>query len=207
MSWITVDLNELDKATESFGKSDGLPEPGVYLARIDELYLDKTQSGAVFFSLVATAGESPNDTEIRIQGWDVVRMVKNKDGNTKNSNGGYFTGVILLNKMAKCIGKDVASLVPTKKLVEIFGQQKEVYSLNDLVGKKVILGIRHKKYEKQDGSEGVKLDLVDVCCENDSECQEKLKKRIEKRQVIEDKGNKQQSNNNQTTQHSEIPDI
>jgi len=204
MAWLEIDINELNQETESFGKGQGLPEAGVYEAVIQECYLDKTQSGAVYFSLELSAGEFPNDTEISIIGWDVGRMVKNKDGQTKSSSGRYFTGLILLNKMAKCIGKDVSQLTPTKKLVKVFDKDKEVYSLNDLVGKKMAFGIRHKKYWNQDGDEKIKLDLVDICCADDKECTEKLKARIEKRPVVEDKGNKPSSGSNNEKKELEI---
>ena len=198
MAWLEVNIEELNKETESFGKGNGLPEPGVYEVVINECYLDKTQSGAVYFNIEATSGEFPNDQEIRLVGWAIERMIKNKDGQVKNSKGGYFSGVILLNKLAKCIGKDVASLTPTKKLVEVWGQPKEVYSLNDLINKKFALGVRHRKYQKQDGSEGTRLELVDVCCIDDKECKEKLAKRIEKKPVVEEKSSSskpQQENN------------
>ena len=187
MSWLEVNMEELNKETENFGKGRELPEPGVYEVVINECYLDKTQGGAVYFNIEATAGEFPNDTEINLTGWAVERMLKNKDGQAKNSRGGYFSGVILLNKLAKCIGKDASSLTPTKKLVKVWGQSKEVYSLNDLINKKVVLGIRHRKYEKQDGSQGTRLELVDVCCVDDNECKEKLKLKIERKPIFEEK--------------------
>ena len=194
MSWLNVNMEELNGATDSFGKGQGLPEPGIYEGIVVECYIDSTKTGTKFFALEFVTGSFPNDQEIKVIGWDVNRMVTNKNGASKNSKGNFFTGVILLNKMAKCIGKTVNDLIPTKKLVEQFGQQKEVGSFNELVGKTMIFGIRHKKYYKQDSSEGTKLDLVDVCCKDDKECADKLKARIEKKPIIEDNSNKPLNN-------------
>ena len=200
MSWLdqvnVTELEEQEKEQENFGEFK-LPEPGIYEIVIDEIFVDKTQGGTTFFGLVGSAGKFPEDTEINLTGWDVQRMIKNKDGQTKNSKGGYYTGLMLLDKIAKCAGKRVTELIPQKGYVEIFGQKKEVGIFKDLIGKKVAIGIRHRKYEKQDGSEGTVLQLVDVCCVENQECKEKLAKRIEKRPIVEEKSNNQ-SNNSQT---------
>ena len=204
MAWLEVDMNELNQETEKFGKGQGLPEPNVYEVVINECYLDKTQGGTVYFNIEATSGEFPNDQEIRLTGWAVERMIKNKDGQVKNSKGGYFTGVILLNKLAKCIGKDASSLTPTKKFVQVWNENKEVYSLNDLINKKVVLGIRHRKYEKQDGSIGTRLELVDVCCVDDNECKEKLKARIERKPIFEEKSSQPKPQENTSLDNLDI---
>jgi len=200
MSWLdqinVTELEEQEKEQESFTGFQ-LPEPGVYEITIEQIFVDKTQGGTTFFGLVGSHGEFPNDIEINLTGWDVQRMIKNKDGQTKNSKGGYYTGLMLLDKIAKCIGKRVTELIPQKGYVEIFGQQREVGIFKDLLGKKVVIGIRHRKYEKQDGSEGLALQLVDVCCVENQECKEKLAKRIEKRPIIEERSSNQ-SNNSQT---------
>jgi len=204
MSWLNdVNATELEKQEQEMEQRGefSLPEPGVYDITIEQLFLDKTQGGTMFFGLVGSSGTFPNDTEINLSGWDVQRMVKNKDGQTKNSKGGYYTGLILLDKIAKCTGKRIMDLIPQNQYVEIFGQQKEVGVFKDLLGKKVSIGIRHRKYEKQDGSEGIALQLVDVCCVDNQECKEKLAKRIEKRPVVEEKSN----NSNQNQQTTDTP--
>jgi len=204
MGWLEIDINELNQETENFGKGQGLPDAGVYEATIQECYLDKTQNGAVYFNLELSTGQFPNDNDIRLTGWDVGRMVKNIEGQTKSSSGRYYTGTILLNKMAKCIGKDISQLTPSKKLVQVFNEQKEVYSLNDLVGKKMAFGIRHKKYWNQDGDEKIKLDLVDICCLNDGECGNRLSARIERKPLVEDKGNKPTGSKSKTDKDIDI---
>ncbi len=202
MGWLEqvniTELEEQEKEQSNFGESQ-LPEPGVYDITIEQIFVDKTQGGTTFFGLVGSSGTFPNDVEINLVGWDVQRMIKNKDGQTKNSKGGYYTGLILLDKIAKCIGKRVTDLIPQKGYVEIFGQQKEVGIFKELIGKKVTIGIRHRKYKKQDGSNGVALQLVDVCCINNKECREKLAKRIEKKPIVEEKTNNQSSNSHTNT--------
>ena len=204
MSWLNdVNINELEKQEQEIEQKGefSLPEPGVYDITIEQLFLDKTQGGTTFFGIVGSYGEFPNDIEINLSGWDVQRMVKNKDGQTKNSKGGYYTGLILLDKIAKCSGKRIMDLIPQNQYVEIFGKQKEVGVFKDLLDKKVSIGIRHRKYEKQDGSEGIALQLIDVCCIDNQECKEKLAKRIDKRPVIEEKSN----NSNQNKQPTDTP--
>jgi len=197
MSWLNdvniIELEQQEKKNEQRSEFT-LLEPGVYDIVIDKLFLDKTQGGTIFFGLVGSYGDFPNDIEVNLLGWDVQKMVKNKDGKTKSENGSYYTGLILLDKIAKCAGKRIIDLIPQNQYIEIFGQQKEVGVFKDLIGKKVSIGIRHRKYQKQDGSEGITLQLVDVCCVEDSECKEKLAKRIEKRPVIEEKLNNQINN-------------
>jgi len=189
MSWIDVDINELNVETEKADKG-GMPEPGVYECTIKECFLDKTTNGTAFVNFELVSGTVPDVEEFKIVGWDVNRMIKKSTGETKNNKGRYFSGLIILNKMAKCIGKDVSQLTPTKKIVNVFGKDKEVFSLNDLVGKKMTFGIRHKKYWNQDGDEKLKLDIAGVCCIEDKECGVKLVSRIEKNPVVKDKSNK-----------------
>ncbi len=202
MSWLdqvnVTELEEQEKEQENF-RGFELPESGVYEITIEQIFVDKTQGGTTFFSVIGSQGKFPNNVEINLTGWDVQRMVKNKDGQTKNSKGGYYTGLMLLDKIAKCAGKRVTELIPQKGYVEIFGQQREVGIFKDLLGKKVVIGIRHRKYEKQDSSEGTALQLVDVCCTGNEECKEKLIKRIEKRPIVEERSNNQPSNSQTST--------
>jgi len=202
MSWIELDINELNVETEKSGKG-GMLEPGVYECTIGECYLDKTKNGTSFVNFEFITGTFPNDKEIKITGWDVNRMIKKSTGEAKNSKGRYFTGIILLNKIAKCIGKDIGQLTPVTKLVEIWNERKEVFSFNELIGKKIVVGIRHKKYWNQNNEEKVKLDIADICCEKDDKYIEKLKIRIEKKPIVEDTSNK--PSNNTPTDTGSIP--
>jgi len=126
-------------------------------------------------------------------------MIKNSTGETKNSKGRYFTGLILLNKVAKCVGKDIGQLTPVTKLVEIWNERKEVFSFNELIGKKIVVGIRHKKYWNQDGDEKVKLDIANICCLNDEKCYGRVKERILRKPIVEDTQNKPTENQVQDT--------
>jgi len=191
MSWLNVDLQELEKEQELKPRL----EPGVYTVTIESLYVDKTQSGATYFGLNGFDGE----IDIRLNGFSVERMIKNKDGNTKSSNGRYFTGLIFLDKIAKCFNKRVTDLIPTKGLVQVFGEQKEVGLFKEFEGKQIVVGLRKVEYE-YNGQEKFKFEIVDICCKDDKECIEKLRKRIEKNPVKKEKPREE-------TKKEEISDI
>jgi len=178
MSWLNVDLQELEKEQELKPRL----EPGVYTVTIENLYVDKTQSGATYFGLNGFDGE----IDIKLNGFSVERMVKNKDGNTKSSNGRYFTGLIFLDKIAKCFNKRVTDLIPQKGLIQIFGEQKEVGLFKEFEGKQIVVGLRKVEYE-YNGQEKFKFEIVDICCVNDKECIERLRKRIEKNPIKKEK--------------------
>ena len=199
MSWLNVNIEEVENEIEQINNNKFGVEPGAYEGQIAEIFVDETKTGAKFLNVVFVTGSFPNDKEISFIGWDVNRMLVNKEGNPKNSKGRYFTGVILLTKIAKCFNKNINELKPVEKLVEVFGQSKKVKSFNELIGKTLVFGVRDKKYWNQDGDEKTKFDLVDICCRDDKECVDKLTKRIEKKPLVEDDSNKPSSNNQEQT--------
>jgi len=178
MSWIDVNINELEKEQEI---KKGL-KPGVYIVTLENLYVDKTNGGTVFFGLNGFDGE----IDIKLNGFNIERMVKNKDGNTKSSNGRYFTGLIFLDKIAKCFNKRITDLIPTKGFVQIFGEQKEVGLFKEFEGKQIAIGLRKVEYE-YNGQEKHKFEIIDICCKDDDECIERLRKRIEKNPIKKEK--------------------
>jgi len=178
MSWLNVDLNELEQAQEI---KQGL-EPGVYLMTIENLYINKTQSGTVFFGLNGFDGE----TDIKLNGFSVERMIKNKNGDTKSSNGRYFTGLIFLDKIAKCFNKRVTDLIPQQGIIQIFGEAKEVGLFKEFEGKQIVIGLRKVEYI-YNNEEKYRFEVVDICCKDDEDCIEKLRKRIEKNPVKKEK--------------------
>jgi hypothetical protein len=202
MSWLEINLNELEQEKQQQqGRSKFDIEPGVYEVTLRDVYIAQTQSGATYFGLRGVTGESPNDQEINLDGFSVERMVKNKDGQAKMSNGRHFTGVLLLDDLAKCIGKNVNQLMPVQGVIEMFGRQEQVGLLKDFYDKQVLVGIRDRIYE-YNGEKRTKKELVGICCTNDGDCLNKLKKRIEKKPVIEEKPREKQK---QEATSSEIP--
>jgi len=191
MDWLKqVNLQELDEQEEKQGSYEKLT-PGVYLGVVRNAFLDKTQNGTAYVNFIIDIGEIPNDIELRLVGWAVERMVKKSDGSVKNSNGGYFSGLVILDKMAKCLGKRVNQLTFEEKAVEVWGEVKKLPSVKDVINKKFAFGIRDRIYYNQNGEEKTRYELVDVCCAEDTECIEKLKNRIEKKPVFKEE-NKQQ---------------
>ena len=178
MSWINIDLNEIEKEER---KTSGIVQPGTYKGTIKNIYVSDTQGGTQYFGLELDT----SDREIKLNGFSVERMIKNRDGNTKTSNGRYFTGIILLNKIAKCFNLTINDLTPTQKIVEIFGRNETVGVFNQLLNKQITIGVRHKIREYE-GEKKTNIELVDICCVDDNECVEKLKKRIEKKPIIDE---------------------
>ena len=184
MSWLDIDTKELDVELEDMDKSYSL-EPGVYNVTLNNVYVDTTsKSGAVYFSL---EGVTDNNFVISLNGFSVERMIKNGNGSTKTSNGRFYTGVLLLDKIAKCANTDVNKLKPTKKLIQVFGEQKEVGVFESLINTKIALGIRTNKSEYE-GKIYEKFEIVNICKPSDEECIKKLKKRIEKKPVNDQTG-------------------
>jgi len=189
MSWLQLDTTKLDEEVEK-SKNAGefsLLEAGVYELVLSSAFIDKTQSGTEFINFEF----KNNDNDVYVTGWDVRRMIRNKEGSTTNKNGGLFGGIILLDLFAQQNGKRVTDLKPTQIVKEIRNEQKNVTSFNELLNKKYTVGIRHRKsfYVNSDyePKESVKLEIVDVVKQDDKEAIEKLKAKIAKRPVLEDK--------------------
>jgi len=191
MSWLNqINLEELDKA-EEVKEFKGF-EPGVYEVVVNNVWIEYTMSGTAYFNIRAFVGSFEDERELNLVGWAVERMVKNKEGSVKNSKGGYFSGVLMLDKMAKCVGKRINDLNFEERIIEVFGEKRKVKVVTDLINKKILVGIRDRIYCNQDGEEKKRYELVDACCINDKECGEKLAKRIENKPVFKEKCNNQE---------------
>ena len=190
MSWLEVDLNELEtEKQEQKGRSKFDIEPGAYELTLGAVYISQTKNGATYFGLQGAGGTFPDDYEINLDGFSVERMVKNKDGSAKMSNGRYFTGVLFLDEMMKCFNKNVNAIKLTEDVVTIFGKQEKVGIIKELFGKKIVIGIRDREHE-YNGEIKTKKELLGVCCVTNKECIDKLKKRIAKTPVYKEKNKK-----------------
>jgi hypothetical protein len=202
MSWLEqINLEELDKV-EEVKEFKGF-EPGVYEVVVNNVWIEYTMGGTAYFNIKGFVGSFEDEREFNLVGWAVERMVKNKEGSVKNSKGGYFSGVLFLDKMAKCIGKRINDLKVEERIVEVFGEKRKVPVFVEFINKKFVIGIRDRIYCNQDGEEKKRYELVDVCCVDNKDCIERLKKRIEKKPVFKEKCNKQEPKEEINT--SDIP--
>jgi len=199
MSWLTVNEEELN---EELNKVYEPIEPGVYNVVLSDVYIDETSGGTQYINI---DGLTKDDRKIILSGWDVNRMIKSKTGEVKSSKGNFYNGIIILGKMVKCIGKEISDLKPTDEPREIWNESKNVKVLSEFIGKEIEIGVRKKKYWNQSGEEKSKLDLVDVVCSKDTEAIEKLKKRIEKKPLVEDTSNKPSVGSSVDTNDTDVP--
>lgn len=183
MAWLDINLNELATEETKFDSAGSSIEPGVYNIVLENIYVDKTNSGTVFFALNGNIENS--NKKLSLTTFSVERMLKNSVGNTKMSNGRYYTGIILLDKISKVIGKNINQLTPSKAFVEVFGTTKEVGMFRELTGVSFAIGIRKRITENND-KKYTNFEIINICNKNDNECIEKLKERIEKNPIIDE---------------------
>jgi len=198
MALFNLNIEEVEKEVESFGKGVEL-EPGVYNVVVDRIYIDKTQSGSKFFAIEAG--------NIKLTKFSVERMVENKEGNNRMSNGRLFTGIILLQKIAKIKGLTLNDLKPEKGFVQRWDESiEEVQDIPSLKGTKIIIGLR-KIIDEYDGKETTKFEIVDIINPSDEEAINKLKAKIEKKPEIDRRNKKTitQSNNSNSNSVDGIP--
>ena len=175
-----VNLDELSNETEKVDSGFGELEPGVYDMVINNIYLDETNSGAVFIALYLT--DTKSNKKLNLNRFSVERMIKNKEGSTKMKNGRYFTGVIFLNKIAQMANKNINQLKPVELNVEIFGENKQVKVFKELVNTKITIGIRDIVSEWND-KVFVNKEIVNILNPSEKDKIEKLAKRIAKSPV------------------------
>ena len=125
-----VNLDELSNETEKVDSGFGELEPGVYDMVINNIYLDETNSGAVFTAIYLT--DTKSNKKLNLNRFSVERMIKNKEGSTKMKNGRYFTGVIFLNKIAQMVNKNINQLKPVELNVEYLEKIKKLKYLKNL---------------------------------------------------------------------------
>ena len=175
-----VNLDELSNETEKVDSGFGELEPGVYDMVINNIYLDETNSGAVFVAMYLT--DTKSNKKLNLNRFSVERMIKNKEGSTKMKNGRYFTGVIFLNKIAQMANKNINQLKPVELNVEIFGENKKVKVFKELVNTKITIGIRDIVSEWND-KVFVNKEIVNILNPSEKDKIEKLAKRIAKSPV------------------------
>jgi len=197
MALFNLNMEEVEKEVSNFGKDVEL-EPGVFEVKVDRIYIDKTQNGAKFFTIKAG--------NIKLTKFSVERMVENKEGNNKMSNGRLFTGIILLQKIAKTKGLTLNDLKPEKGLVQRWDESvEEVQDIPALKAAEIVIGLR-RVIDEYDGKETTKFEIVDIINPSDEEAVNKLKTKIEKRPEIDKRSKKTTTqNNNNNESNSEIP--
>ena len=198
MALFNLNMEEVEKEVERFGKGAEL-EPGVFKVKVDRIYIDKTQSGAKFFAIEAG--------NIKLTKFSVERMVENKEGNNRMSNGRLFTGIILLQKIAKIKGLTLNDLKPEKGFVQRWDESiEEVQDIPALKAVEIVIGLR-KIIDEYDGKETTKFEIVDIINPSDEEAINKLKAKIEKKPEIDRRNKKTitQSNNSNSNSVDGIP--
>ena len=209
MSWLNVNIDEVKKEQEKAvnGGDYELLEAGVYNLALQSCYIDMTSGGTEYINFEF---KTEDGKDVFVTGWAVQRMVRKSTGEAQNSNGAYFNGIILLNMFAEQIGKDVTKLQPQQITKEIWGNATQVTSFNELLNKKYTVGIRHRKsfYEKDgEEKESIKLEIVGVLNQKDEEAINKMKERIVKKPLLEDKkkSNSSSKSTETTASDKDIP--
>jgi len=184
----TDELLEEEKQFDSTGELDS----GVYEMVINNIYLDKSSGGTEYFAVDLT--NTKDNRKLSLSNFSVERMVKNKEGSTKMSNGRYFTGVIFLNKTAQIAGKNINQLSPVELNVEVFGEAKKVKVFKELINTKIVIGIRDVISEWNDKTY-VNKEIVNILKPSDKGNINKLTKKIEKNPVKDTTKQKKKSKN------------
>jgi len=191
MGFFDISTDELLEEAKQFD-SAGKLDPGVYEMVINNIYLDKSSGGTEYFAVDLT--NTKDNRKLSLSNFSVERMVKNKEGSTKMSNGRYFTGVILLDKTAQIAGKNINQLSPVELNVEVFGEAKKVKVFKELINTKIVIGIRDVISEWNDKTYANK-EIVNILKPSDKENINKLTKKIEKNPVKDTTKQKKKSKN------------
>ena len=189
MGWLDIDLNEIEKEQTKMENTYTPLESGVYEAVINNIYVDKLSTGTTYFSMNITIN---GNRKLNLDRFSVERMIKSKEGKVKMSNGRYFTGIILLDKIAKIKGKNINQLTPTKGVIELFGEKRTVGIFKDLINTKIAIGIR-KVLTSYKGNEYENWEVVNICSIDDEKCIESTKKRIEKNPIKDNRETNKQA--------------
>lgn len=191
MGFFDISTDELLEETKQFDSAGEL-DSGVYEMVINNIYLDKSSGGTEYFAVDLT--NTKDNRKLSLSNFSVERMVKNKEGSTKMSNGRYFTGVILLDKTAQIAGKNINQLSPVELNVEVFGEAKKVKVFKELINTKIVIGIRDVISEWNDKTYANK-EIVNILKPSDKENINKLTKKIEKNPVKDTTKQKKKSKN------------
>ena len=191
MGFFDISTDELLEEAKQFDSAGEL-DPGVYEMVINNIYLDKSSGGTEYFAVDLT--NTKDNRKLSLSNFSVERMVKNKEGSTKMSNGRYFTGVILLDKTAQIAGKNINQLSPVELNVEVFGEAKKVKVFKELINTKIVIGIRDVISEWNDKTY-VNKEIVNILKPSDKENINKLTKKIEKNPVKDTTKQKKKSKN------------
>ena len=192
MGFFDISTDELLEEAKQFDSTGELYPAGVYEMVINNIYLDKSSGGTEYFAVDLT--NTKDNRKLSLSNFSVERMVKNKEGSTKMSNGRYFTGVILLDKTAQIAGKNINQLSPVELNVEVFGEAKKVKVFKELINTKIVIGIRDVISEWNDKTY-VNKEIVNILKPSDKENINKLTKKIEKNPVKDTTKQKKKSKN------------
>lgn len=183
MSWLDINEEELEEAVNKEPSEFKLPEPGVYMVRVNNCYIETGVQSAAgkendWFNLEC---ETQDGTKINLRWWF------RHTGNSRNAKGNLAFGIVQAGKVFKAVGLKIVDATPKKIVVEKFGKQVEAMQLTDILGKKLNIGIRHVV-----SGEYTNLEFVGACADNDGECVNKLKETIEKKPVVENNYKKEE---------------
>lgn len=178
MNWLDVNENELNEAVEKEPTGFELPEAGVYEVRVNNCYIETGVDSASgkkndWFNLET---ETKDGNKINLRWW--FRYT----GNSKNAKGNLAFGIVQAGKVFKAANLNLMNVKPKQINIEKFNKQIEALQLSDILGKKLVIGIRHRI-----SGQYTNIDFVKACKVGDQECIDKLKDDIEKKPVIEDK--------------------
>jgi hypothetical protein len=151
-NWLNVNNEDLEKELQKnedrkFKSYD--VAPGVYNAKLAEVYLDKTDSGAtmVYANVILQTGN--DELTMRYSNCLISGDSKGNKSTYTNKNGKEITlpGVVDFVGMLTAIGTTIDDITPVEGAVEAFGDVIKVKVFKELFGKQLMVGVINRENE------------------------------------------------------------